>query len=186
MTLTITEDIITTHKDNNGNGLISILAGLYHSISDKANGTIIGEPFAFGKNGSTLTFIPEPEIKYIGRALSPQHTNNWQEFDKELFEISPAITTECLEFCKNYKLQNLLSKCLCEVTDIFSNITRLNAEYDYFRDEESEDSGHIVIRVEVSSDQQIALRDYDKWVDWIVENLTAKQRKFFTLTIRRV
>jgi hypothetical protein len=102
------------------------------------------------------------------------------------FLFSELVSSECLEFCDSHQLNSLLEACFKKAHEVFSNITKLFAEYDYFRDEESEDSGHIVIRVEVSSDQQTALGDYDRWVDWVVDNLTPQQRRFFTLTVKRV
>jgi len=83
-------------------------------------------------------------------------------------------------------LNSVLAKCLVKVKEIFSDIEKLSAELDYFRDNQEEDSTHIVIRVEVNSAQQTALREYDRWTSWMAKNVAPNDSEFFTLTVRRV
>lgn len=80
----------------------------------------------------------------------------------------------------------ILADCLRRAKDTFENIENLSAELDCFRDDESEDSKHVVLRLDVSSDQKTALQDYDRMVCWMSENLAASDSAFFTLTVRRV
>lgn len=96
------------------------------------------------------------------------------------------VSDACIEFCDSHGLNPVLRICLEQARQTFSNIRNLYAELDYFRDNEPEDVGHIVIRVEVKSDQETALNQYDSWVDWMVANLFVSDSSFFTLTIRRV
>lgn len=96
------------------------------------------------------------------------------------------VNEACVEFCDSHGLNTVLRTCLEQARQTFSNIRNLYAELDYFRDNEPEDVGHIVIRVEVKSDQETALNQYDSWVDWMVANLSVSDSSFFTLTIRRV
>jgi len=96
------------------------------------------------------------------------------------------VSDVCIEFCDSHGLNPVLRTCLEQARQTFSNIRNLYAELDYFRDNEPEDVGHIVIRVEVKSDQETVLNQYDSWVDWIVANLSVSDSSFFTLTIRRI
>jgi len=96
------------------------------------------------------------------------------------------VSDACIEFCDSHGLNPVLRTCLKQARQTFSNRKNLYAELDYFRDNEPEDVGHVVIRVEVKSDQETALNQYDSWVDWMVANLSVSDSSFFTLTIRRV
>lgn len=101
-------------------------------------------------------------------------------------QFPEPVSDACIEFCNSHGLNPVLRTCLEQARQTFSNIRNLYAESDYFRDNEPEDVGHIVIRVEVKSDQETALNQYDAWVDWMVANLSVSDSSFFTLTIRRV
>lgn len=92
----------------------------------------------------------------------------------------------CVEFCNSRGLLGALRECLNRARVIFSNIAHLSAELDYFRDEEIEDSTHVVIRVKVKSDQKVALDEYDAWVDWVIQNISPDDGNFFTLTVQRI
>ena len=96
------------------------------------------------------------------------------------------VSDACKEFCDSHGLNSVLRICLEQARHTFSNIKNLYAELDYFRDNEPEDVGHVVIRLEVESDQKTALSQYDAWIDWMVANLSVSESNFFTLTIRRV
>jgi len=96
------------------------------------------------------------------------------------------VSNVCVEFCDSYGLNPVLRTCLEHARKTFSNIRNLYAELDYFRDDQPEDIGHVVMRVEVESDQETALKEYDAWVDWMITNITASESNFFTLTVRRV
>jgi len=96
------------------------------------------------------------------------------------------ITQDCKEFCESRRLSSILGEYLTKVKKVFSNIVSLSAEMDYFMDDDSADEGHIVLRVEVVSDQKTALAEYDKWVYWVISSIPVEQRGFFTLAVRRV
>lgn len=110
--------------------------------------------------------------------------------DIEPWPVAPSfpepVSHACVEFCDSHGLNSILRMCLKKVREIFSNITRVYAELDHFRDDEPGDIGHIVIRVEVESNQPTALAEYDKWVNWVILEIPPEQRNFFTLTVRRV
>ncbi|MFZ2148729.1 MAG: hypothetical protein WAV28_16050 [Sedimentisphaerales bacterium] len=101
-------------------------------------------------------------------------------------EFPEPVNGACIEFCDSHGLNPVLRTCLERARHTFSNIKNLYAELDYFRDNEQEDVGHVVIRLEVESDQKTALSQYDAWIDWMVANLSVSESNFFTLTIRRV
>jgi hypothetical protein len=101
-------------------------------------------------------------------------------------KFSEHVSTACAEFVESHRLNEVLERCLSKARQLFSNIKNLYAELDYFRDDEPEDIGHVVIRVEVDSDQQTALDEYDAWVDWMIENLPNSANDFFTITIKRL
>jgi len=109
-----------------------------------------------------------------------------QEAGTSIEEFAAPVSQECKKFCDLRGLNSVLAKCLVKVKEIFSNIEKLSAELDYFRDNQEEDSTHIVIRVEVSSNQKTALRNYDRWTCWMAKNVTPNDSEFFTLTVRRV
>ncbi|MCK4819587.1 hypothetical protein KA005_27715, partial [bacterium] len=108
----------------------------------------------------------------IIRILMSQKENT---IDVEPWPLVPKflepVSDVCIEFCDSHGLNPVLRTCLKQTRQIFSNIKNLYAELDYFRDNEPEDVGHVVIRVEVKSDQETALNQYDSWVDWMVANL---------------
>jgi hypothetical protein len=101
-------------------------------------------------------------------------------------KIQESITAECKKFCESHGLSSILGEYLTKVKKVFSNIVNLSADIDYFLDDESADEGHIVLRVEVVSDQKTALAEYDRWVDWVIRRIPVEQRDFFTLAVRRV
>ena len=110
--------------------------------------------------------------------------------DVEPWPVSPKfpelVSDACIEFCDSHGLNDVLRICLKQARETFSNIKNLCTELDYFRDDEPGDIGHIVIRLEVESDQKNALKEYEAYVDWMVENIAASDSNFFTLTVRRV
>jgi len=91
-----------------------------------------------------------------------------------------------VKFCNSRGVLGVLRKCLNQTRIVFSNIVHLSAELDYFRDEGIEDSTHVVIRVEVNSDQKVALDEYDAWVNWVIQNISPDDGNFFTLTVQRI
>lgn len=114
---------------------------------------------------------------------STTDTESIRELENSVFK---TVSTECLEFCDSQGLNLTLAGCLRRAKDIFTNIEKLSAELDCFRDDESESSKHVVLRLDVSSDQQTALQDYDRMVCWMAENLAASESACFTLTVRRM
>ena len=110
--------------------------------------------------------------------------------DVEPWPVPPKfpepVSDACVEFCDSHGLNDVLRICLEQARETFSNIRNLYAELDHFRDDELGDIGHVVIRLEVESDQENALKEYDAYVDWMVGNIAASDSSFFTLTVRRV
>ena len=110
--------------------------------------------------------------------------------DVEPWPVSPkfpeSVSKACVEFCDSHGLNDALKICLEKIREIFSKVKNLYTELDYFRDDEPGDIGHVVIRLEVESDQENALKEYDAYVDWMIENISASDSNFFTLTVRRV
>lgn len=101
-------------------------------------------------------------------------------------EFESVATDACVEFCNSRGLLGVLRRYLNQARVAFSNIIQLSAELDYFRDEGIEDSTHIVIRIEVNSDQKTALSEYDSWVNWVIQNISPDDSNFFTLTVQRI
>ncbi len=101
-------------------------------------------------------------------------------------EFEGVATDTCVEFCNSRGLLGVLREYLNRARVIFSNREHLSAELDYFRDEEIEDSTHVVIRIKVKSDQNVALDEYDAWVDWVIQNISPDNSNFFTLTVQRI
>ena len=125
-------------------------------------------------------------IKIIRVLIQPK----WQETTQAPWPTDPKfpepITDACIEFCDSHNLNTDMTRCFTKAREIFSNIKNLYSELSYFRDDESEDSSHIVIRVEVDSDQRTVLNQYDTWVDWMVENISPRDRKYITITVKRI
>ena len=123
---------------------------------------------------------------YVRSSMTPRKDT----VDIEHWPVSPkfpeSVSKACIEFCDSHGLNDVLRMCLKQVRETFPNIRNLCAELDYFRDDEPEDIGHAVIRLEVESDQKNALKEYDAYIDWMVENIAASDSNFFTLTVRRV
>lgn len=101
-------------------------------------------------------------------------------------ELEGIANDACIKFCNSHRLISVLNSCLDQASLTFSNIKDLSADLDYYEDDESEDTGHIVIRVDVCADQKTALDEYDAWLDWFVENVDDKNRSLITLTNQRV
>jgi len=110
-------------------------------------------------------------------------TESIRELENSVFK---TVSKECLEFCDSRGLASVLADCLKRVRGLFSNIANVSAELDYFRDGEGEDTGHVVIRVEIKSNQRMALREYDRWVCWMASCVAPSHSAFFTLTVKRV
>ncbi len=91
-----------------------------------------------------------------------------------------------LEFCNANGLVDALRSCIKQAKVIFSDIETISAELDYFEDEDVVDDGHVVLRLQVKSSQATVLDEYDDWIDWKVDNLSANTRGYFTLTFHRV
>ncbi len=101
-------------------------------------------------------------------------------------EFDGIATLACIEFCNSHGLISFLRQYYSQINRIFPNAKKTYAELDCFEDNESEDVGHVVMRVEVESDQETALREYDLWIDWVIENIAPYYSSFFTLTVKRV
>jgi hypothetical protein len=111
-----------------------------------------------------------------------ESTSAWPEE----YKFSERVSDACIEFADCHDLNEILERCFHAIRMLFSEIMSLSADLDQFRDEEPEDTGHIVIKIEVKSSQRIALREYDSFVEWMIHNLTPKECARITLTVKRV
>ncbi len=111
-----------------------------------------------------------------------------EQIDTSICE-EPSVTWKVEEIAKEFsKAHGLipdLIRCLNQAENTFSNIQSLVAEYDCFHADDYEEEGHIVIRIEVASDQETAFDQYDALNDWMLENISDDNLDFFVLTIRR-
>ena len=105
-----------------------------------------------------------------------------QRGDTSVFEPAPV---QVREFCSAHGLNPPLKECFDAVKAFFSDIKTLHLELAYFQDEEVPDIGHVVIRVEVGSDQETALREEDAWDDWFIDNVSSRDRQFLILIVSR-
>ena len=102
------------------------------------------------------------------------------------FQIVDSVSVECLEYCDLHDLNSIFIEYLREIRKNFSNLLNLSAELDSFRDEEIENTEHVVLRIEVRSSQKIAIEEYDRMVCWIAENVASDKSEHFTITVKRV
>jgi hypothetical protein len=100
--------------------------------------------------------------------------------------IVESASKECIEFCDSQGLASILADCLRKAKELFSSRIKLSADLDYFRDDQVENTPHIVIRVEVSSDQQKAIGEYDQFVCWMATEIPPSDSQHFTITVKRV
>ena len=101
-------------------------------------------------------------------------------------EFEGIADDTCVEFCNAHGLISDLRKCINEAKDMFSNRQNLVAEYNCYPIDEYEEEGHIVIRVEVDSDQDTAFQEYDKFVGWMLDEIVDDNLDFFVLTVDRI
>lgn len=100
-------------------------------------------------------------------------------------EFTETITNECKEFCESHRITSDLAKCLSQAKVIFSNIWNLAAEYECFPADEYEEEGHIVIKLEVDSDQDTVFSEYDAFVDWMSDHIDDQALDLFILSVNR-
>jgi len=93
--------------------------------------------------------------------------------------------SRCVEFCNSHGLIPDLEKCMSEAKILFSNIQSLSAEYDCFDQDEYEEDGHVVIRIEVGSDQETAFKEYDTFTNWMLDNINDDNLDSFVVTVHR-
>lgn len=101
-------------------------------------------------------------------------------------EFEERASSECIEFCNSRGLVSSLRIYLDQTRKLFSGFEGLFAELDYFQDDGDNDEGHVVLRLRIQSDLNTALRDYDAWVNWVVDNIKPDYAIYFTLTIDRI
>ena len=108
-------------------------------------------------------------------------------FELEALEVVPeTITYECKNFCESQGLVEVFEQCCAQTRTIFSNIQSIDCDIDYFEDDDSEEMPHVVIRIKVDADQEAVFIEYDKWLDWFVENVDDDKRDLITLLFQRV
>ena len=100
--------------------------------------------------------------------------------------VVESVSSECLEFCDSQGLTSILADCLRKAKELFSSRIKLSADLDYFRDDQVENTPHVVIRVEVNSDQQTAIGEYDQFVCWMATEIPYSDSHHFTITVKRV
>ncbi|OHB60125.1 MAG: hypothetical protein A2168_07485 [Planctomycetes bacterium RBG_13_50_24] len=100
--------------------------------------------------------------------------------------VVESVSKECLEFCDSQGLTSILADCLSKAKELFSSRIKLSADLDYFRDDQEENTPHVVIRVEVKSDQQTAIGEYDQFACWMATEIPSSDGYLFTITVKRV
>jgi len=101
-------------------------------------------------------------------------------------QLQETITPECIEFCKAHGILVQFNNCLDKAVALFSNVVSVSADYDRFPPDECEDEGHVAIGIEVRSDQDTAFRDYERYGDWMLDNIAPAASRFFVVTFNRV
>jgi hypothetical protein len=90
------------------------------------------------------------------------------------------------EFCRTKGLIPDLIACLNQAEIGFSEIESIVAEYDCFHSDDYEEEGHIVIRIDVNSNQDTAFKEYEDYNGWMLENTGDKGLEYFIVTVRRL
>ena len=98
-------------------------------------------------------------------------------------EFEGIANDACIEFCNTHSLISDLRKCLNKAEIMFPNRQSLSAEYDRFNQDEYEEDGHVVIRIEVSSGQEAAFKEYDVFTDWMLDNITDDNLDSFVVRV---
>ena len=84
-------------------------------------------------------------------------------------------------------LVSTLDSCLIKARNAFSNIESLYAELSFFeKDEDVEDTAHVVIRLEVESDQATAFAEEDIWDKWFLDNVDVRERSLIIFIVDRI
>lgn len=120
---------------------------------------------------------------FFGESDPTTETKSIRELENSIFK---TVSKECIEFCNSRDLTVVLADCLKRAKDTFSNIVKLSAQLDCFKDDDCESNEHVVIRLDVDSNLQIVLQEYDQMVCWIAENVTPNKSEYFTINVRRV
>lgn len=118
----------------------------------------------------------------IVRSLTTPTRDTMSEEDRP---ITWEVDDIAAEFCKTKSLIPDLIACLNQVEITFSDIQNIVAEYDCFHSDDYEEEGHIVIRIDASSNQDTAFKEYDIFNDWMLENLSDDGLENFIVTVRR-
>ena len=100
-------------------------------------------------------------------------------------EFDGLATIDCIEFCNSHGLVETLRQCFKHTQCIFHNITRLFAELSFYQDDDTDDIGHIVIRLEVKSTKDVVRANKKAWLDWFIGNIGPEERMFFNLVVKR-
>ena len=120
---------------------------------------------------------------FFDESDSTTDTKIIRELENSVFK---TVSKECLEFCDTQGLASILAECLMKAKELFSSRIKLSADLDYFRDDQAENTPHVVIRVEVSSDQHTAIEEYDQFVCWMATEIPPSDSQHFTITVKRV
>lgn len=115
-------------------------------------------------------------------AMQDRGTEEWPV----TLEFEGIANDACIEFCNTHGLISDLRKCLNQAETIFLNRQSLSAEYDRFDKDEYEEDGHVVIRIQVNSDQETAFKEYDAFTDWMLDNISDDNLDSFVVTVSPV
>ena len=133
---------------------------------------------AFSKDSAIIeVFEKEPEEKN-----QSDLNGSWPYLNK----VPDNMSEVCFDFCNIQGLSGAVEECLSKVKEFFDDsIEHLFAELDCFVDDEPEDIGHIVVRLVVSCDEQVAEEREDLWDTWFVSNINDYARSKIVLDIDR-
>lgn len=122
-------------------------------------------------------------IVYVGKiGIGEERTDEWP-VTAEFYGIADD---SCIEFCNAHGLISDLRKLINKAKEAFSKRQKISAEYDRFPADEFEEEGHVVLKIDVSSDQDTAFREYDEFTDWIYDNVNDDNQDFFILSVNRL
>lgn len=99
--------------------------------------------------------------------------------------IGETIAIECMRFCESHNLLKTFKRCLQEAKEIFKPVQKIQAEFCFYQDDDTDDVGHIVIRLEVESERNIVRAQKKAWLEWFIGNIDPEERSFFNLVVRR-
>lgn len=162
-------------------------------IYDTSGDMISGVQIAVDYNDQPAFDSYDPYDEYLTgiRRSYPRLLENSTTMDTtsdvlELEMINEVISPECIDFCEAHGLAEDFDCCLQKIKSVFKDASRIEAELNYFCDEEEMDEEpHISIEVTLNATWETAESYYEEWLSWFVENVSDSIRKYFILTTNR-